>query len=186
MITVRRTYPEIANYSTVSKPCCECGKKITRTLKAYQTQNPFNPKTSSEIREQNYIDLEKSEKEFHAKAESCSVCRNKKIPDVEVDLIETIEIQEAVSTIIEEYNELSKKLAEMKLWLSQEFEGKFIKGVDGRIGKIYNVYLDTSHYYGTTKDIVVLYDILRKDKKGLTQKTGHLKLAILEEVVVDG
>lgn len=59
MQTITTKFQEVPSFSEGSKKCSECQKTIRKTFKVYQTINPWNNKTPSEIRGENKQKLDK-------------------------------------------------------------------------------------------------------------------------------
>lgn len=78
MAFTRHVYQEIARRRDVSVACTKCGKKLRRTIKAYQTLNPFNRNEdgSSKTAEQIWAELPAKLDHTEAKLRETAVCRS--------------------------------------------------------------------------------------------------------------
>jgi hypothetical protein len=172
MITIKRTFPEISSFDNSEKTCMtlSCSSIIRKTFKSSQTQNPWNNKSSQQIREENYENLKNKIEQWKNTPEECSKCIKSKIPDVEINLITDSDIED-IKLLGEEIYNAQKFLKDTSNYIREKLQNKCIELKDSRYGKVSYVSIDSS-----SPDNIKLslsYDIIRKDKKGLTEQSNH-------------
>lgn len=157
MQTITTTYQEIPSYGEGRKKCCDCRKTISKRFKEYQTINPWNNKTASEIRQENINKLNIAIAKWESATENCSACRKLGIPDLDIDFI-TKEEWDLTQDLRDEISQLRKTLSERENLLGSQFEGRHINVIynkQERIGQV-NMVWNVRNFS---------YDIVRADLK---------------------
>lgn len=165
MKTITTTFQEIPSYGEGNKRCCECNKYIRKRFKAYQTINPWNNKSPSEIRQENAEKLSVIIPEWESKEEKCASCLKQDIPDIEIDYISKSE-WDLTQDLRDEISTLKKQLSEKEKVLGSQFKGRHLKVFykkQERIGQV------TSLWDGDNFS----YDIVRSDLKGITEQSDY-------------
>lgn len=117
--TTRVTFTEIPSYREVRKKCCSCNGWIRKRLRQFQTINPWNQKTSSEIRSENEVRLDADEKVWVSQSEKCPPCAKQAVPDIELDFItkdewdSSVDLRTSISSLRAELHEKERQLQEL-------------------------------------------------------------------------
>ena len=79
--TITATFREVSARRRVKLPCRNFGKLRARTIKEFQTLNPWNrnaarePKTAAEIRAELPADLDRAEARLRERGITCRTCQ---------------------------------------------------------------------------------------------------------------